>query len=125
MVTHHIEGNLVPDFTETDQPVPSNWRGPGQAVVGVMDITTIGHRYSNDGVLRSRREIPVVQLVGYRVLGIGIVISGLALFVAVLRKFRGSPLGVAELLALVFAGAMTAVFLWYGWYLIKRVPGKQ
>jgi hypothetical protein len=71
-------------------------------------------------VVRSRREIPVVQIVGYRLLGIGIVISGLALFVAVLRKLRGSQLGVAEVLVLIFAGAMTTAFLWYGWYLIKQ-----
>ncbi len=62
----------------------------------------------------------MVQIVGYRLLGIGIVISGLALFVAVLGKLRGSQLGVAELLVLIFAGAMTTAFLWYGWYLIKQ-----
>jgi hypothetical protein len=71
-------------------------------------------------VVRSRREIPTVQVVGYRLLGIGVVISGLAIFVAVLHKLRGSQLGVAELLALIFAGAMTTAFLWYGWYLIKQ-----
>ena len=71
-------------------------------------------------MVRSRREIPTVQVVGYRLLGIGVVISGLAIFVAVLHKLRGSQLGVAELLALIFAGAMTTAFLWYGWYLIKQ-----
>jgi len=71
-------------------------------------------------VVHSRREIPVVQIVEYRLLGIGIVICGLTLFGAVLHKLRGSQLGIAELLVLVFAGAMTTAFLWYGWYLIKQ-----
>jgi hypothetical protein len=71
-------------------------------------------------VVHSRREIPVVQIVGYRLLGIGIVICGLTLFVAVLHRLRGSQLGIAELLVLIFAGAMTTAFLWYGWYLIKQ-----
>jgi hypothetical protein len=70
--------------------------------------------------MRSRREIPTVQVVGCRLLGIGVIVSGLAIFVAVLHKLRGSQLGVAELLALIFAGAMTTAFLWYGWYLIKQ-----
>lgn len=71
-------------------------------------------------MVRSRREIPAVQVVGYRLLGIGLVVSGLAIFVAVLHKLQGSQLGVADLLVLIFAGAMTTAFLWYGWYLIKQ-----
>ena len=70
--------------------------------------------------MRSQREIPAVQVAGYRLLGVSLIICGVALFAAVLHKLRGSQLGVAELLALIFAGAMTTAFLWYGWYLIKQ-----
>jgi hypothetical protein len=69
---------------------------------------------------RSQRPTPAVQIVGYRLLGLSVVISGLAIFAAVLHKLRGSPLGVAELLALILAGAMTAAFLWYEWWLIRQ-----
>ena len=70
--------------------------------------------------MRSRREIPAVQVAGYRLLGVSLIICGIALFAAVLHKLGGSQLGVTELLVLIFAGAMTAAFLWYGWYLIKQ-----
>ena len=70
--------------------------------------------------MRSRREIPAVQVVGYWLLGVSLIVVGVALFVAVLYKLRGSQLGFAELLALIFGGAMTTAFLWYGCYLIKQ-----
>jgi len=65
------------------------------------------------------RPLPTVQIVGYRLLGLSVVVSGLALFAAVLYKLRGSPLGVDEAPALVLAGAMSTAFLWYGSYLFK------
>ena len=76
--------------------------------------------------MRSRREIPAVQVVGYRLLGVSLIICGVALFAAVLHKLGGSQLGVTELLVLIFAGAMTTAFLRYGWYLIKQgFPDKR
>ena len=75
--------------------------------------------------MRSRREIPAVQVAGYRLLGVSLIICGIALFAAVLHKLGGSQLGVTELLVLIFAGAMTAAFLWYGWYLIKQGANKR
>jgi len=68
----------------------------------------------------SRREIPAVQAAGYRLLGVSLIICGVALLVAVLHTLGGSQPGVWELLVLIFAGAMTTAFLWYGWYLIKQ-----
>jgi FtsH-binding integral membrane protein len=56
--------------------------------------------------VRSRREIPAVQVVGYRLLGVSLIICGVALFAAVLHKLGGSQLGVTELLVLIFAGAI-------------------
>jgi hypothetical protein len=75
--------------------------------------------------VRSRREIPAVQVAGYRLLGVSLIICGVALFAAVLHKLGGSQLGVTELLVLIFAGAMTAAFLWYGWYPIKQGADKR
>ena len=69
---------------------------------------------------RSQRQTPAVQIVGYWLLGLSVVISGLAIFAAVLHKLRGSQLGVAEVLALILATAMTAAFVSYGWWLIKQ-----
>jgi hypothetical protein len=56
---------------------------------------------------------------------VSLIICGIALFAAVLHKLGGSQLGVTELLVLIFAGAMTAAFLWYGWYLIKQGADKR
>jgi drug/metabolite transporter (DMT)-like permease len=68
----------------------------------------------------SRREIPAVQVAGYRLLGVSLIICGVALFAAVLHSLGGPQLGITELLVLILAGAMTTAFLWYGWYLIKQ-----
>jgi hypothetical protein len=51
---------------------------------------------------------------------VSLIICGVALLVAVLHRLGGSQPGVWELLVLIFAGAMTTAFLWYGWYLIKQ-----
>jgi hypothetical protein len=57
---------------------------------------------------------------------VSLIVCGIAIFAAVLHTLRGSQLGVAEVLVLIFAGAMTTAFLWYGWYLIKQgVPDKR
>jgi hypothetical protein len=47
-------------------------------------------------------------------------LCGVGLFVAVLHKLRGQQLGLTELLVLLFAGAMSTAFLWYGSYLFKQ-----
>jgi hypothetical protein len=49
-----------------------------------------------------------------------LVFCGVALFAAVLHTLSGSHLDVAEVLVLIFAGAMSTAFIWYGWYLIKQ-----
>jgi Ni,Fe-hydrogenase I cytochrome b subunit len=71
-------------------------------------------------MVRSQRPIPVVQIVGYRLLGVALIFCGVALFAAVLHTLSGSYRDVAEVLALMFGGAMSTAFFWYGWYLIKR-----
>jgi hypothetical protein len=71
-------------------------------------------------MVRPQRPIPGVQIVGYRLLGVTLVFCGVALFAAVLHTLSGSHLDVAEVLVLIFAGAMSGAFIWYGWYLIKQ-----
>ncbi len=75
--------------------------------------------------MSSQRPIPAVQIVGYRLLGVTLVICGVALFAAVLHALSGSHLGTAEALVLFFTGAMSAAFFWYGWYLIKQGAQKK
>jgi len=67
-----------------------------------------------------RQRPPAVQTAGYRLLGVSLAICGLALFVEVLHKLSGSYLGIGEMLAIILAGAMSAAFIWYGWFLTKQ-----
>jgi len=65
VVTHHVEGSLAPDFTDTHQPRPSNWKATGWRsgmarlggvcrnvcadLAGLLRACASGHGHRHDG----------------------------------------------------------------------------
>lgn len=43
VVTHHVEGSLAPESTDSDQPVPSNWKTTDYFPTGLDKFHYVAH----------------------------------------------------------------------------------